>query len=316
MTIKSFLYAAALALSTLAPTALRAQQEPLYSQHQFNPLTYNPAYAGSNEALSLKMQVRRQWWGFKGAPQGGMLSADWAGKDGRTGWGLGFNAQRIGLYDRADIHGNYAYRMEMGEGKLALGIRAGGVFYQNRLSDAVLSDPDDEVYGQNTSFFVPKVGVGVYYEQENWNFSFALPTLVSWHPDRAFTMQEDSVFLRRHWYAGTAFALPIDEGLVLKPALLLKYVKGAPLQADISAQLYFKDLLGLGAGYRTGDAFSILLDFFPTENLRFGYSYDMSVGKLRNFQSGSHEISVGYCLQSDSGYETVRRNRRETMRYF
>ena len=110
--------------------------------------------------------------------------------------------------------------------------------------------------------------------------------------------------------------LPIDEGLVLKPALLLKYVKGAPIQADFSAQLYFKDLLGLGAGYRTGDAFSILLDFFPTENLRFGYSYDMHVGKLRNFQRGSHEISVGYSLQSDSGYETVRRKRRETMRYF
>lgn len=316
MTIKSFLYAAALALCALAPAALQAQQEPLYTQHQFNPLAYNPAYAGSNEALSLKMQVRRQWWGFKGAPQGGMLGADWAGKDGRTGWGLGLNAQRIGLYDRADLHANYAYRMEMGEGKLALGLRAGGVFYQNRLSDAVLSDSDDEVYGQNTNFFVPKVGVGVYYEQENWNFSFALPTLVSWHPDRAFTMQEDSVFLRRHWYAGTAFVLQIDEGLALKPAVLLKYVKGAPLQADISTQLYFKNLFALGGGYRTGDAFSVLFDFFPTENLRFGYSYDMSVGKLRNFQSGSHEISVGYSLQADGGYEAVRRDRRDRMRYF
>ena len=316
MKLKSLLYVALVVLCPFAPAALHAQQEPLYSQHQFNPLTYNPGYAGSNEALSLQMQLRRQWWGVKGAPQGGMLSADWAGKDGRTGWGIGLNAQRIGLYDRADLHANYAYRMEMGEGKLALGIRGGGVWHQNRLTDAVLSDPGDEVYGQNTSFFVPKVGVGVYYEQENWNFSFALPTLVSWHPERAFTQEEEQVFLRRHWYAGTAFVLQIEEGLALKPSLLLKYVKGAPVQADLSAQLYFKDLFSLGAGYRTGDACIFLLDFFPTEHLRFGYSYDMRVGKPSNFRPSSHEISVGYRLQSGTGYETIRRNRLQTMRYF
>ena len=156
MKLKSLLYVALVVLCPFAPAALHAQQEPLYSQHQFNPLTYNPGYAGSNEALSLQMQLRRQWWGVKGAPQGGMLSADWAGKDGRTGWGIGLNAQRIGLYDRADLHANYAYRMEMGEGKLALGIRGGGVWHQNRLTDAVLSTPETKFMGKIQAFLYPK----------------------------------------------------------------------------------------------------------------------------------------------------------------
>ena len=45
-----------------------AQQDPLYSQYQFNALVVNPAYAGSRGMMSMMALSRRQWVGFEGAP--------------------------------------------------------------------------------------------------------------------------------------------------------------------------------------------------------------------------------------------------------
>ena len=49
-------------------TAL-AQQEPLYTQYQFNMLSINPAYAGSRDALTATALYRAQWVGIEGAPR-------------------------------------------------------------------------------------------------------------------------------------------------------------------------------------------------------------------------------------------------------
>jgi type IX secretion system PorP/SprF family membrane protein len=82
--------------------------------------------------------------------------------------------------------------------------------------------------------------------------------------------------------------------VVLKPSVLLKYVAGAPLQADINMNVLLSDILWVGASYRTGDALVGLLEFQVNKRLRFGYSYDYTLSDIRDYSSGSHEIMVGY----------------------
>ena len=45
-----------------------SQHNSSYSQYMFNGLLFNPAYAGSNDALNLTALYRKQWVGIDNAP--------------------------------------------------------------------------------------------------------------------------------------------------------------------------------------------------------------------------------------------------------
>jgi type IX secretion system PorP/SprF family membrane protein len=293
-----------------------AQQDAMFTKYMFNSMSINPAYAGSHEALRLSAQIRRQWWNFPGAPITGLLSVDGISKDTRAGWGALVGYEKIGLYQTQDLLGNYAYRFEMGEGKLAIGIRGGGTLYQNRLTQADLADAGDGVYASNTNFFIPKFGLGAYYQDENWYCGLSIPTLVSFKPNRRFSINDDSTFLRRHYFAHTGFVKEVDRGLFIKPSILLKYVKGAPPQADLNLQVYFNNLIGVGASYRTSDAVVLMAEVFPIEQLRIGYSYDFTTSRLRYYGGGAHEIILSYELNSNKRRTMKSKYKMRDIKYF
>jgi type IX secretion system PorP/SprF family membrane protein len=294
----------------------QAQQEPMYSRYMFNTLTITPAYAGSHEALRFSGQVRRQWLGINGSPLTGVLSADGVSKDNRAGWGVLLGYEKIGLYQSQDIHGNYAYRMEMGEGNLALGIRAGGTLYQYNATDAVLAEGPDPLYQNNENFFVPKMGVGAYYQDDLWFVGLSIPNLATYRSNRAFSLNDERSYIRRHYFAHMGFLRELDRGLLIKPSFLVKYVQGAPIQADVNCQLYFNNKVSIGAGYRTGDALAFMFEFFPTEQLRIGYSYDATVSRLRFHGGNAHEIIVGYELPTDNRRRRGSRYRMQDIKHF
>jgi type IX secretion system PorP/SprF family membrane protein len=282
-----------LSLLTISSTGF-AQQEAMFSRYMFNTLTITPAYAGSHEAMRFSAQARRQWLNIAGSPFTGVLSADWASKDKRAGFGALAAYEKVGLYQTQELHGNYAYRFDMGDGKLALGIRAGATFYQYSATDAILSDRGDLVYAANENFLVPKAGVGLYYQDESFFVGFSVPNLATYRAGRPFTLNDDRSYVRRHYFAHVGFIVEIDKGLMLKPSALVKYVKGAPVQADLNMQMYVNNKIGIGLGYRTGDAMSIMLEFYPSEQLRIGYAYDATFSRLQNAGANAHEIIIGY----------------------
>ena len=66
-----------LALITLlvCTSSIFAQQDEQMSLYMYNPLHFNPAYAGSRDATSLVAIGRFQWINFKGAPMTQWFSA-------------------------------------------------------------------------------------------------------------------------------------------------------------------------------------------------------------------------------------------------
>ena len=67
----------------------QAQSDPKLSNFIFSPLTYNPAYAGSYQGMSISSLYSTQWVGFDGAPQTMFLSGH-TKYDDRVGLGIDF----------------------------------------------------------------------------------------------------------------------------------------------------------------------------------------------------------------------------------
>jgi type IX secretion system PorP/SprF family membrane protein len=86
----------------------------------------------------------------------------------------------------------------------------------------------------------------------------------------------------------------VNEDIKVKPSTMLKAVSGSPIQADFNTNVWIKDLIGVGASYRTGDAVIGMLELQANESIKIGYAYDMSISPLKNYNNGSHEILVRY----------------------
>ncbi|GAH32514.1 unnamed protein product, partial [marine sediment metagenome] len=86
----------------------------------------------------------------------------------------------------------------------------------------------------------------------------------------------------------------INTELSLEPSLLLKHVSGAPLQADININATYNKKFTFGFSYRTGDAVVVLIKVDATENIRIGYSYDVTISKLGSYSNGAHELLLGW----------------------
>ena len=70
-------------------------------------------------------------------------------------------------------------------------------------------------------------------------------------------------------------AIPLSDNLVLRPSTLVKYAQNAPVQVDLNASLLIRDVLWLGASYRTKEAVVLLTEIVVAKRLRIGYSYDI-----------------------------------------
>ena len=99
-----------------------------------------------------------------------------------------------------------------------------------------------------------------------------------------------------NFYAIGGYVFDIAPSIKFKPAFLTKLVTGAPLQVDASANFLFFDKLMLGAAYRWDAAVSAMAGFQITDGLYIGYGYDLETTKLRNHNSGSHEVFLRFEL--------------------
>jgi len=109
----------------LATNVATAQNDRLYTMFVFNKLQYNPAYAGSADALNVGAHYRHQWQGIEGAPRTVTAFAHAPIIGGRSGVGLSLISDEIGIFNTTYAKIDYAYRITFkNESKLSLGINA------------------------------------------------------------------------------------------------------------------------------------------------------------------------------------------------
>lgn len=280
-----------------------AQQDAMYTQYMFNTLAINPAYAGSRNVTSATVLFRNQWTGIQGAPKTGTLTVDAPILDKRLGIGLQLFSDKLGVTQTTGAVVSGAYRIRLNEGTLAFGLQGNVNQFRANYNDVNLNtDVYDPAFAFNVNKVLFNFGTGVYYNSDRFFLGLSVQDLVK---NRLTDYTTNNVDFRQtqvmHVFVSSGYVFDLNDDFKFKPSFLIKGVKGAPIEGDINATLWIKDVIGIGAQYRTSADIAGLVEIQATPQFRIGYSYDYSTTALRFSNSGSHEIMLRYEFGFSSG---------------
>lgn len=276
-----------------------AQQDPSFSQTRSVINSFNPGAAGSNDKVCLNLAHREQWVGFKGAPSTSFFSADGSfnffGMD--HGLGLTILNDAAGFNSDLGINLDYAYRMDLGDGKLGLGFNVG---LMNKALDPDWVTPDGvgDIQGDP---YIPQgkesrvgfdLGLGIFYRSENLFFGISTT-----HLNQARIQYENaSPYLVRHYYVTGGYTLQLANPMFeIMPTFVLSS-DGKANQLYLNTNVRYNKRFWGGVSYRAGDAIVGIVGLELFNGVRIGYSYDFIVSKISKYSGGSHEFTVGYCF--------------------
>jgi len=273
-----------------------AQQEPQFQQNMFNQMTINPGYAGTKGSICTNALYRNQWVGFVGSPSTFLINVDAPVKILKGGLGLTVISDELGLQSTLYTRLSYSFHKNLGPGQLGIGIRGGFINSQINGEDFVPFDnqadptiPIEQLSGGAVTF-----GFGLYYSTPTYYVGLSSTQL----SESAAGFDQIDFKLKRHFYATGGFTQRLTAELELKPSLYAKLGPAVAPQIDLSALLFYNNQFWAGVGYRAFDVDAIPIYVGVLwNNLKIGYSYDISLNALRGFNSGSHEVFVGYCFK-------------------
>ncbi|MFN9112419.1 MAG: type IX secretion system membrane protein PorP/SprF, partial [Bacteroidota bacterium] len=100
----------------------------------------------------------------------------------------------------------------------------------------------------------------------------------------------------------------ITEDINMIPSTMIKYINGAPLQADLNVKFQYREFLWAGGSYRSQYGFAALAGLRALRFMTVSYSYDYTTTRLNTVSNGSHEIIIGFLLGNRYNQETCPSN--------
>lgn len=309
------------------------QQLPQYSQYSRNQFMINPAAAGIYDFLDLTIGGRYQWVGFDNAPMtayaygsavlkkkyqkynpsirtsGGSLLYPEV-NTGKLKHAIGGQivADQYGAFRKISFSGTYAIHLPVSKNyNLSFGAKLGlsnNTFLKDRA--VVLSQTEgytglvqnDQVYNDfvadqsSLNFF--DIGAGLYFYSKDLFVGVSADQLT--RDMVQFGSSSANFDPRMHLNFTAGYAIRLNDKLKLIPSALVKMVPKTPLSIDGSIQIEYRERMWLGATYRHGDAVVVMLGASISEKFKFGYSYDFSISKMMNHNSGGHELVLGVMI--------------------
>jgi type IX secretion system PorP/SprF family membrane protein len=276
------------------------QQQAHYTQFVFNKLAFNPAYAGSKEAMSASILTRNQWIGFEGAPSTQLMSFHAPILKNRVGLGASLVRDKIGISNDIGLNIAYAYRVKIKKSTFSLGLQTS---FRNISIDWSSTTPtqlgDNVIPMGNPSIFKMNIGLGAYYANDNFFAGISIPFLIEGETGIIASLSDETIrtpFEQRHYFAtiGGIFNLVGGGVLKLQPSILVKYVNNAPADLDINTFFIFQDKFWFGVTYRYEDSVDGVVQFQVTPELRLGMAYDFTLSELKDYNQGSLEVMLEY----------------------
>lgn len=295
-----------------------AQQDPEFSQHNSAMSLYNPGSVGSHDRICLNAVHREQWVGFPNAPSTSYFSADGAfsifGKN--LGAGISILNDNYGFNSDLGINLQYSYRLDLGSGKLGIGLNTGilnkslnpewkTIGTTGEIQDGAEGDPSIPATKDSRTAF--DMGLGVFYRTDNIFMGISAT-----HINQGRIKYPNATpRLVRHYYITAGYTLQLPNPMFeIMPYFILK-TDGRANQLYLNTNVRYNKRFWGGVSYRAGDAVvgQVGLELF--NGVRVGYSYDFVTSKIGKYSDGSHELTLGYCFdlsldKSPQKYKSIR----------
>lgn len=286
-------------LVILMAQSIFSQSDLKLSLLNFNPSLYNAAYVGSFNGLSISGTYSSQWLGFDGAPKTLFLSG--YANTNYEGLSLGADiiTDKIGPVQENIFIGNYAYHLSLdSEFMLSFGLKTG---FNNYKMDYSLLNPEhptesdliDEKVSQNSLI----VGTGLYIHNQKAYLGLSIPNLLTtkFKSDAQTTLVND----RPSIFINGGYNWKINEGLTMQPNFLTRFSEGASLRTLVAMNLNWNENFIAGLNYEVSSSIGAFLGFRFMENYQLAYSYDTSLNKFSNTNSGIHSVMFNYRIEDE-----------------
>jgi type IX secretion system PorP/SprF family membrane protein len=292
------------------------QQDPLSSHYMFNTLTYNPGIAGVSGMICATAINRQQWVGFNGAPSTTVfnISAPVAPFKIKSGVGLLVESDNVGFDKDINLSASYSYLMDVGSGKLGIGINMGMLnktltpTWEIPSGDAHTPASGDPLIPENKESYVAfDAGLGLYYKADKYYAGLSITHINQ--PQIKFS--KGTPYISRHYYFTTGYTLQLSNpSLELLPSLFA-FSDGKVTQFTITSLIRYNKKAWGGVSYRAGDALIGMIGFELFNGIRLGYAYDFTLSDISKSSNGSHEFMVNYCFDLSLGkspmkYKSIR----------
>lgn len=294
------LYIICIVLTLGKVSHIQAQQLPFGSHYFLNPFMYNPAYAGNGEEANVYLSHRSQFTGISGSPQTSYLTLN--GPINIKGIGLGINAYSdvTSILSRNSVTGNYSYSMKLGLGQsISFGVAAGIVDQTVNFQQAIVQDLDDpNIANQRVRRTVFTADLGLVYKFDKLEVAFAMPQVLGNKVRfRENNGSSDLYDMQQHFVGSLKYSFDIlpEKGLKAYPLVVMRGVKGAPFQYDISAVADWRQHGWFALTYRSNYAVGVSAGV-RYKNLSVGYSHDFTVTSVRAYTGATHEFMLSYAF--------------------
>ena len=293
-----------------------AQQDPVTSHYMFNTLTYNPGIAGISGLICATAINRQQWTGFTGAPSTTIFNVNSPLPffNGNNGAGLSVQSDNLGFDKNISLSGSYSYHLDVGQGKLGIGVSLGML---NKSLEPEWKIPSGDVHTPPSgdplipegkeSFVAFDAGLGLYYNADNYYAAVSVTHINQ--PEIKYT--KANTFISRHYYATGGYTFQLANPAFEITPYALAFSDGKIMQITVSSLVKYNKKIWGGVSYRAGDALIGMIGLELYNGLRLGYSYDFTLSDMSKSSNGSHEFMINYCFdinldKSPMKYKSIR----------
>ena len=273
----------------LSSSYLIAQQHTQFSNYLLNSITINPAYAGSKDGTELMATYRKQWTKIEGSPSTFSASGHSSISNSKIGISAILVHDKIGISNNLHLSLGASYRLKLNKYQLQFGLNGGVQVHNTDYSKVNTIQADDEVFTEaSNSHYSPIIGTGAFMFKDDVYFGLSSPNLIQISEN-----SENGAFRqKRHYYLSSGKVFTVSKIIKLKPSILIKITKAAPVQFDFSGTAIFDDVLGVGLSYRTHAGLVWFAQFFIKEKWTIAYAYDQMTNNLSTVDGSSHEITI------------------------
>ncbi len=276
-----------LCLLTAAGVSAQNTLIPSVSNYHLTWTAINPAYSGFRDALSFSSLYRSSLYGEVG-PQDMQVNVHTpVNSKVALGAVVAYNSSEPGqgLYA---LMTTYAYRIDLGTGRLAFGLSAGIYGVNSNITNWQLWEPGDPSFPEEQySRWFPNFGTGILYSTDLLDVGLSVPELLA-IPGPEQSLHADPSEYRVIMTGSYLF--DISTAFRLKPSVIIDYSQmSTTFKASVNAGLMDSRVF-VGAAYDYPNYAIVLLNIQVNHQWLVGYAYTIGTSALRSALGGSHEV--------------------------